>query len=225
MNISGYFLLFLILLSNFQVSAQETDVSDTIEKPISPDPFIRVGFDLSAIGRNIYEKEVQQFEFSLDSEVRHNIFANIEGGILKVLANDELSNYSSNGRFFRVGADYNLIKRQEKTKNDVVLVGLRYSWSHLTHESSKFTINNPYWGDHIGTVDSSPFSIHWFELAGSIKTEIFRNLYFSWTLRTRIKLSQTKDPILQPYYIGGFGKGTRNTPVMIHYSIAYRFGL
>jgi hypothetical protein len=215
----------LIFFNGIVVFGQSQNSEDTIKITPRPERFIRVGLDLTGIGINIMEPQVRQFEISFDSEVYYNLFANLEGGTLSVLSDQSNYNYNATGLFLRFGADYNLLKRQEKTKNDVVMIGLRYSFSQINHGAANFSIPNPYWGDYEGSVENSNYNLHWAELVGSIKTEIFKNLFLGWTLRTRIRLSQTKNPVLQPYYIGGFGKGTRSAPVMIQYNLSYKFGL
>ncbi len=205
-----------------QQENEATQKTDTIVRfPV--EPFIRLGVDVSAIGRIVAEPEVRQLEFSLDSEVSFNWFAVLEGGVLEVTTEQETFSYTSSGYFFRAGFDYNLLGRPTPVQNDLVLLGLRYGFSNLNHEAPFFTVSNPYWGDYSGSMEPSSHSLHWLEFSGGVKTEIFRNLYLGWYLKTRVKLSETKDPDLEPYYIGGFGHGTRRAPVMIHYSILYRF--
>ncbi len=227
MNILKYTLKLLLLLSSIYAWGQAEEPKDTIVEKLRPEPFVRVGFDLSAIGRNIMEREVQQYEISFDSEIYHNWFLNLEGGILNVASDNPDFEYSSNGWFVRTGMDFNLLKRQEKTQNDVVLVGVRYSFSSLSHESPRYNISSIYWGgsEQSGFIDKSSYLLHWFELSGGVTTEVFKNIFLSWSLRTRVRITGTQEPELNPYYIGGFGQGKRRAPVMIHFSIKYRFGI
>jgi hypothetical protein len=220
MNILRYTLLFLLIISALAARGQSNALNDTI-KPPRPAPYIRAGVDLVYPARYLYEGDIQQIEFFLDSEIRHNWFVNLEGGFMKVPAVTDF-NYSASGYFFRMGPDLNLLKRQHKTKHDVVLVGMRYAFSSLQHQSTGFLINNPYWGDYAGSMESNNFQLHWLEFAGGVKTEVFRNLFLSWSMRTRVRLYQTREPILNPYFIGGYGKGTRRAPVAVNFGISYR---
>lgn len=203
--------------------------NDTIvfERPqrvrFDPEPFIRIGFDVSAIARQLVEPEVRQFEFSVDSELLFNWFPVLEGGFLFVNADRENFGYNARGFFTRIGADFNLLGRPDKSFNDLVLVGLRYAYSNLVHEAPFFTVSNPYWGSSSGSIPEGTFHLHWVEFTAGVRTEVFSNFFMGWTLKTRVKLSETKNAMLQPYYIGGYGQGNRRAPVMIHYSLYYRF--
>lgn len=214
------------MMSSFALSAQNlTPVeNDTLVKAVPVKPFIRIGVDVSAIGRQLVEKEVQQFEISLDSEVIRNWLATTEFGFLKVDSEEPLFSYSAQGYFFRAGMDYNLLNRPSSSHNDLVQLGVRYAYGYLEQEAPFYYITDPYWGDHMGAVGANSFHMHWLEFAGGVKVEVFRNIFVAWSLRTRVRLSETKDPLLTPYYISGFGHGKRNAPIMVHYSVLYRLG-
>lgn len=223
MNTSGFFLLLLVIYSTSSLFGQNIPISDTVIKP-KPDRFVRVGFDISGVAIYFMNPEVRHLELSLDSEIAHNWFVNLEGGNVNVLSDQENYNYHATGIFFRAGVDFNLLKRQAKTRNDVVLVGFRYGFSSLNHGSTRFFVANEYWGDYSGSVENLNHQLHWVELKGGIKTEIFNNLFLGWSLRTRIRLAQSDDSQLQPFFIGGFGRGSRQAPISIQYSLMYKIG-
>jgi len=195
---------------------------DTLTKP-KPDSFIRFGFDLSALGRQIFEPEVRQFEFSLDSELLYNWFAIFEGGFTNVRANNRPFEYNGQSLFGRLGADYNLLPRTGTDKNNSLSVGVRYAYAFSSHEASDFSIQNAYWGDFTGNMDQTNFHMHWIEFSGGLKTEVFQNLYLGWMIKTRVRIFETRDPDLAPYYIGGYGHEKRRAPVMMHYYVLYKF--
>lgn len=225
MNISKYFLFLMMVTFNVAICAQNENRNDTIEKDFEIKPFVRLGFDVSAIGRTIYEPEVRQLEFSLDSELLRNWFFNLETGMMQVRSEQETFSYSSDGYFVRTGADFNLLERPDARQDDLVLIGLRYGYSFLQHEAPYFFLENPYWGSHSGSIVKTPYHTHWMELTGGVKTEVFQNLFLGWMLRIKVPLFRTKDPEIEPYYISGFGHGKRSSPVTVHFSIYYRFGL
>lgn len=226
--------MMILILSGFSVSAQTSNQQETPEETeetrdtlpdFKPDLFIRLGVDVSAFFRQIIEPEVQQYEFSADSEVIFNWFAVAEGGFMRVNADREDFSYKASGYFGRLGFDYNLLGRNSPAQNDLVVLGLRYGFSILTHEAPHYFISNPYWGDYSGSLDESNFYQHWIEFSGGVKTEVLKNLFLGWNLKTRVRLTETKEPDLKPYYIGGYGRGTRTAPVMVHFSVMYRLGL
>lgn len=234
MMIKIIILLKILVLISFGISAQtpnqqnnqeQTEVPRDTLPDFKPDRFIRLGLDVSALARQIVEPEVRQFEFSADSEVIFNWFAVAEGGFMLVNADREDFQYSASGYFGRLGFDYNLLGRNHPKQNDLVVLGLRYGFSAVKHEAPFYFISNPYWGDYSGSLVESNYYQHWIEFSGGVKTEVFNNLFLGWNLKTRVRLSQTKEPDLKPYYIGGYGRGTRTAPIMIHFSVMYRLGL
>jgi hypothetical protein len=102
---------------------------------------------------------------------------------------------------------------------------LRYAYASLHHEAPEYSLQNPYWGSHTGSVNKSDFNLHWLEFSGSVRTEVFRNFFMGWSLKSRIRLAETKNAALNPYYIGGFGHGRRRAPAMMHFFMYYRIGL
>jgi hypothetical protein len=228
---SRYFLVILLLILNNQVFSQNennepqtspvAEESDTLVS-LQPDSFIRVGFDLSAIGRQFFEPEVRQFEFSVDSEVFYNWFAIFEGGFANVRASNRPFDYNAQTYFGRIGADYNLLPRTGTDKNNSLALGIRYAYGLSTHEASDFLIRNAYWGDTQGNLDRTNFHLHWIEFSAGLKTEVFQNFYLGWMIKTRVRIYETQNPDLTPYYLGGYGHEKRRAPVMIHYYMLYK---
>ncbi len=226
MSILRCILIWLMMSLSLWVRADEpaNANNDTIELPLKP--FIRIGFDVSSVARQFIEPEVRQFEFTVDSEVKKNWFATLEGGFMNVLSDKASFEYKANGYFARAGMDYNLLGYADPvSQNDLVLLGVRYGYSYLQQEAPFFIIENPFWGEHQSSMESNSYHLHWIELSGGLKTELFRNFFLGWTLKTRIRLSDSSNPLMDPYYIAGFGHGKRSTPVMAQYFIFYRFGL
>lgn len=189
-------------------------------------PFFRVGFDLSAVFRNITEPEVQQYEISAETGFIPHWFAVFETGFLNVSSEQEQFAYRANGFFLRFGGDYNLLQRiPDPEQNNLVLFGIRYGMGFLQHEAPYFFIEDPYWGNFEANVERNNFQMHWLEMGAGVKTEIINNLFLGWGVRWRIRLFSSQNPALEPYYIPGFGNGSRNNPVSVYYSIMYRFKL
>lgn len=185
-------------------------------------PFIRVGVDISAIGRNFIEPEVSQYEFVMDAEFMYNWFAVIEGGFASTAVSGEAYSYTSEGIFARAGVDFNLMRRPLLSNNDLFLVGLRYGYSYTQHQAPEYFITNPYWGDYNGSVEESIFQLHFIEFSGGVRTEVFRNFFLGWNIKTRVRLAETGNSLINPYYIAGYGHGKRRAPVMAHFYALYK---
>jgi hypothetical protein len=237
MSISKSILLFLLLAGSSLLPSQAQIPATRIPDPEPPQPaarvkdtipprvvrpFVRVGFDLSSIGRRYLEPEVIQYEVSLDSEIFPNWLAVIEGGTARVASERSDFQYNSTGYFTRMGFDFNLLGLRYSQQDDMVLIGMRYGYGKLQQEAPEYFLTNPFWGDYSGYVNKSDYHLHWLEFSGGVRTEVFRNFFLGWTLKTRIRLNETKNPELNPYFIGGFGHGKRRAPAMIQFSVYYR---
>ncbi len=186
-------------------------------------PALRLGVDVSGIIPSIWQPETMQMEFTADYELKQKVFIAAEAGYLDIDISREDFDYNSDGLFFRLGADYNLLKKKDHNNNDVAIILIRYGYSVLSHQSSRVTISDIYWGDLNTSIDSETLSSNWIEAGFSLKTELFSNIFLSWSLRGRYMFFQSKDPLLEPYNIPGFGIiKSNNTAFTIHYGIFYR---
>ncbi len=218
MNTYRYLFLHLLLL--ILSSAAFAGENDTVFRPSA-----RIGVDFSGVPRNLIEPETRTGEVSVDYEWRKNWFAAIEAGGASIEVDQPTHDYQSSGYFFRIGVDFNILGQHGPDHLDLVLLSARYGYGTLDHYASRAIITDPYWGDYETAFPEETFNAHWLEVGGGVKTQIWRNFFLGWSLRTRLLVSQTSDPAMDPYFISGFGKNRDgNFSVMIHYSLYYRFG-
>lgn len=208
-------LLFLLLLTS--TSACLHGQGDTIFRPSA-----RLGFDVSGLARRFFEPESRALEFSADWEWRKNWFLALEGGGMAVDIEKDTHSYEAGGWFFRLGADYNFLQRPDPVHQDLVIALIRYGFGSLNHQAPGIRVSNPYWGDYFTEIPSERFLAHWLELGGGLKTRIGKHLFMGWTLRARFLISQSRESLISPYTISGFGRHSGNTSVGIHYFLYYR---
>lgn len=219
MSISRYF--FLLLTSLFLVCSRPAAAQpDSLFRPS-----LFVGMDVSGFARELMEPGLRQWEWSMGNEWRKNWFAVMEGGFLDIEIENPTHNYFANGWFMRAGVDYNLLERNERNVTDMILLNFRYGFGTVNHESTFITISNPYWGDHTSGLPQETYNTHWLELGAEIRARLIADLYLGWSIRSRVVVSRTQNPAMDPYIISGYGKTEKNPTVMIHYSIFYRFPL
>ena len=186
-------------------------------------PSVRIGFDVASSLNRIWQPGVKQLEFALDGEFMPNWFAAAEAGHLDINVERETFDYTSNGLFFRVGADYNVLRKREQKSNDVILLFFRYSFASLTHSSDRIHITDPYWGNFDTSFDPEKLNSHWVELGFAIKTELFSNIFIGWAVRGKYLIYKSKESMVDPYIIPGFGSISKNnTAYSMHYGIFYR---
>ncbi|MBP5500484.1 MAG: hypothetical protein J6Y05_07285 [Bacteroidales bacterium] len=140
---------------------------------------------------NIYDKYFPIFELGL-GEGDH------EGR--------ELDNhFKVRAPYFRIGCDYNMIKKHEGNR---LFLGLRYGFSTYSYDvDSPTPLTDPYWGE------SRPFSdhgldghAHWAEAVFGLETRRVGVVSVGWDMRFKLKISQKYSDIGIPWYIPGYGR-------------------
>ncbi len=216
MNILRYFFLLPLMIISCGLKAE----NDTLFVPS-----VRIGLDVSGVARQFVEPETITGEISVDVEWQNNYFAALEAGMMTVDVEKETHRYQADGYFFRLGADFNILGRTPQNPHDLVLLSVRYGYSALNHEAPFIVIPDPFWGNYQTAVPAHRYRAHWIEAGLGLKTHLFHNIFIGWSLRGRLLLTSTKEPAMEPYFIGGFGKSNGNTNLMLHYLILYRIPL
>lgn len=211
------------------------------------------GVDVSSpIGRFL-EKGWENYEFSFTAGSIKNIFLNVEAGVMdysiskKEYDNNATSkylnmanasgyinpaeltikrsyNYNARGKYFKVGADYNLFGRNLPGEQNIIFIGLRYGFSNTSHKADNIFIQDTIWAPRIGSLPESSMNSHWMEVTSGLRVQF--NSFFSmgWSLRFKIMLSP-REQLNKPYFIAGYGKSNSNTGFGITYSLFFTLPL
>lgn len=107
--------------------------------------------------------------------------------------------------YFRIGCDYNMIKKHEGNR---LFLGLRYGFSTYSYDvDSPTPLTDPHWGE------SRPFSehgldghAHWAEAVIGLETRLVSIVSVGWDMRFKLKISQKYSDIGMPWYIPGYGR-------------------
>ena len=184
---------------------------------------VRIGYDISRLAVKILENERTAFELSVDYELKPNFYLAAEGGAQKYLLTDSLYHYTSKGFYARFGIDFNMLKNRAENQYEMVFVGLRYGYSNLDHSTDNILIGENYWGQGDMTqLGTTTIQAHWIEAAVGVKAELFKNIFIGWSVRWRVMIYQTRDPVLKPIYIPGYGRGEKKSLIGFNYSIFVR---
>jgi hypothetical protein len=185
----------------------------------------RFGTDVSKFFLPLFYPETKGYELLADLQITDNIFIAGEFGISSTrLDTDSYSfNYNLNGRYFKIGINKNMLKQDDKTKNDLVFVGIRYSYTGIKHKATNISIADDHWDEEI-IVETGEHNLkcHYIDVVAGVKTELFKNIFMGWTIRGMIRLAPKSYGIMTPYIIPGFGKGSRKASLGFNYSIYYR---
>ncbi len=178
---------------------------------------VRIGFDLSRLSYYyLTNQKFRSFEVSGDVGYKKMLFV-VEAGNATIKKEDSLFNYRSNGYFARIGIERNLLKGGD----DVVFYGARYAMATFNFESD-FRIPGGVWSDYQGIIDRQSFTAHWAELVGGLKVLVWRNIYFGFTTRIKVKVGFKGNENLGAITIPGFGNSSKNNAVGFNYYIFYR---
>lgn len=150
--------------------------------------------DIEAFARlNIYDKYFPIFELGL-GEGDH------EGR--------ELDNhFKVRAPYFRIGCDYNMIKKHEGNR---LFLGLRYGFSTYSYDLDSDTpLTDPYWGEsHPFREHSLDGHAHWAEFVFGLETRLVSIVSIGWDTRFKLKIRQNGADIGLPWCIPGYGQNT-----------------
>ncbi|MBN1599863.1 MAG: hypothetical protein JW894_16325 [Bacteroidales bacterium] len=218
MKISKYYISLLICLSASVVLFSQEE-----KEEITRIKGLRIGYDISKLALYYFQPERTAFDFSADIEISRNYYPVFEFGIQNVDLNDSIYNYTSSGKYFRFGLDYNLLKNKRIDQYEMSFIGFRYGMAFLDHSADNIIIANDYWGDYSGgNISQENVGAGWIEIVGGIRGELFKNFFIGWYFSGRILVSKKNFNSMDPYYIPGFGRGDKKTSLGFNYSIYYR---
>ena len=136
--------------------------------------------------------------------------------------------YDSQGSFFRVGVDVNLLKDREANDYDaagsILLFGLRFGRAQINDRLS-YELVDSLWGTTVLTQENDGLVATWAEMTAGVKVEVFKNVFLGYNLRFKFAQGFSEDPSLLPYHIPGFGRSDRAERFGFDYYIFYRIPL
>ena len=192
---------------------------------------LRIGVALNDVIRTV--SNGQDTRYSGQADLAFDRFMLVgEYGIAETSQenNPEISNipaftYESQGSFFRVGADVNLLKDREQgtyeAKDDVFLFGLRFGRAQ-TDDRLQFQTVNSVWGTTTATEENNGLVTTWVEMTTGVKVEVFENIFLGYNLRFKFARNFSDEPTLLPYYIPGFGRSNQEERFGFDYFVYYR---
>jgi hypothetical protein len=206
-------LLFMVQFASAQVVLKEP------ERQV----FVRLGADLSrAALKYISDFDQKGFEMSLDGEVKYRYFPTLEGGYSEINQVNDSLNYHSDGGYFRIGFDYNMLNYKQRFDRNIFFIGARYGYTSYSQQVLYGEVSNE-WGTINIAGDPEKLNAHWFEGVIGLRGEILKNLYMGYTIRVKQMLMHSEYGPITPYWIPGFGKANKSITVGMSYSIFYAF--
>lgn len=219
--------LIFILLSVVTVVAQDT-TKNKIKQKIPVLQSIGLEVDVSPIITIFLNKDaVYSFEGAINTSLKNKYFPVFEFGMAGAdkTANNEI-HFTTNGLFGRAGMDINLLKTKEGSKpkfRSYITAGLRLGYSNATYSIDNIVITDDYW-NHTEIISyHQPSSNFWYEIVGSIRVEVLKNIFMGWSIRKKALFSDFETGLPYPWYIPGYGNAGSTSNWGFNYCVGYRF--
>ncbi|WKN41607.1 DUF6048 family protein [Tunicatimonas pelagia] len=223
------------LLGITLVQAQEEDSLSAVGKyePLA----LRVGVSVNNLLRSAIRENDTQYSFQADAVFGRYMLA-AEYGRAELSRSSVAENpftYESEGSFFRVGPDVNLLVNQAKTSfradGDIIFFGLRFARAQVTDKMTLQTRddtigpdenNNAFWPSQEITAENSNRGVIWLEMTAGMKVRLYRNIFLGYNLRFKFARNFLGNPSLIPYEIPGFGPGENEEAFRFDYYLIYQ---
>lgn len=166
-----------------------------------------------------FKPERFSYEASLDFNLSYKYFGVIEAGHSEIDLKKDKYTYHSDGSFFKVGFDYNMLK---KYPTDYLGMGVRIGRADFKQSANNILIENEHWPSYATSFSSRAYNTYWLEVSFGLKGELLKNVYFGWAAMVKIRMSGGKDAAFQPYDIPGYGKGESSINLGANYYIYYQ---
>lgn len=213
----------ILLMISFSVMAQKESnyaikMDSTIHKKWQPTG-VRFGIDIAGPIYNFFEPKISNYEIAADIDL-NKFFAVVELGQGAYNSNDDITNYSNSGFFYRVGADINMTAKDANL--NVLYFGLRYATSSFS-ETLRGTLPSSGWGDTSIDAQQQQSTANWIELNMGLRVRILKSMFMGYALRFKLfKHNTFSEANFQPYFIPGYGLASNTSNWGISYYIQYR---
>ena len=200
-RISEYFISTLVIIFS---SLLHINGQDTITIPLK----INVGIEVIGPVNYLVEKNTFRAEGYISADLNEKLSAVLAAGYLNYEYSQYNYTYLSKGIFFRVGADFNLLKPKKSLGKYWGGIGLRYGLSRYNSEIPTFSQTN-YWGEASSSIPEKTSWGHFIEASPGMRAEIFRNFSMGWAISLRMLIYSGSSKDLRPIAFPGYGNGTK----------------
>ena len=220
-----HFILSVCLFITLSISAQKIKKDSIVIKDVYG---LRVGIDISNPARTVFNNKRKSIELLADYRISKKIFVAIELGYLDKNTIEDYINFTTNGQYFKLGANYNLYENWLDMENEV-FVGLRYGHANFKQTLNSYTVFSDYALPTIQNnepITYSALNANWAELVFGLKVETFSNIFLGASFSFKKMISSKEPDNFKNLYIPGFDRVyLNNGGIGFNYSISYRLPL
>ncbi len=200
------------MLPLISFSQKKKEEADTVKVKRDYRPTqIRVGTDVLAIIKSFSQDGFKSWEINGDVNSDRYFFA-VDVGYSAIDRNSETDHYENKGSYFRVGGDFNFLKKDPKKNpdNNVLFMGVRYAHSKFSEEMTIGVID-PVWGNFQQPYNNTGAKANWLEFTGGLKVKVWKAFWLGYTTRYKFGLSASENPTTVPHEIPGFGSNEKKS--------------
>ena len=225
MRILKTILLIITIITSQFVFSQKVKKDSIVYKDIYG---LRVGIDVSNPIRTLFDNDRKSAEIVADYRINKKIWVAIEMGFLDKHTNEDYLNFTTNGQYFKLGANYNLYKNWLDMENETY-VGLRYGFSTFKQTLHSYIVYSDTTLPAIQNNTETEFNgltANWAELVFGMKVETFKNVFLGASVSFK-KMIKTKEPSnFKNLFVPGFDRVfINNGGFGFNYTISYRLPL
>ena len=226
--------LFLIPLCLAVGSAQEASDNIVVTDSMTTDSLhvpvkfgIRLGADLSGLGRSVFTDNFQGFELQGDYRITERIYAAGEIGSADRNIDEPNINFSSKGTYIKLGGDFNFYRNWEGMDN-MIYGGMRLGLSKFSQTINSYTTytTNQSWPspETISEIKYDNLGATWIEFQFGMKVELLPNIFGSVNFQLKRLISNKSDGNIDNLYIPGFNRTYEDGQIGagMSYGISYR---
>lgn len=221
--LTNYILSAFLLFTIFSFSQEEEGVK--VHKDVYG---LRVGVDLANPIRTLFNEDRKSVELVADYRITKNIYGAVELGFLDKNSQEDNIDYTTNGQYVKIGANYNMYDNWLDMENETY-IGLRYGFSNFKQTLNSYLIYSdtalPLQENTTPTEFSDLFA-NWFELVFGLKVEVFDNVFLGASASLKKVLSTSELDNFKSLEIPGFDRVYLNGGGFgFNYTITYRLPL
>jgi hypothetical protein len=219
------FISSLLLLFSTVAGAQSTSDTVAADKPAirANKTQLRLGWDLANTARGFLVDGVRSYELCADYYFKNELYWAAEAGWGNSAINYPVLNYRSDNFFLRAGFDKALFNRKRPEDWSMAFIGLRYGVAVTRRGDAQYFTDDGLGNKTNGVIPAKYFSLHWLEIGGGIKQELFKGVFAGWTVRSRFALNQKSIGDLKPAFISGYGPAERGLNFDFNFYLSYAF--
>jgi len=217
-----YIVLLIAIASGAQAQEQATKyavkIDTTVHNKWAPTG-VRVGLDIAGPIYNMLEPTISNYEGMADIDLG-KFFAVVEMGKGTYKSSETPTSYTSDGFFYRIGADVNMTPKDSKL--NVLFFGLRYATSSF-NETLKGELVNAGWGVKPISTEQDKSRANWVEMNIGMRVRILESFFMGYVLRFKLLKHNTyNNAEFETYFIPGYGVASNTANWGISYYVQYR---